>query len=352
MPYGLMYFTGLIQTFRFKNNKYFTYLFTCMLIFFASIRVNIGTDYEAYLRMYYQMPNNIELGYRLLNLISRKMDMGVNFVFLISSIIIIFNIVKAAKKSETDITLFIFLYFCLYYFSHNYNVLRHGIAASFILVSIVEAKNSNYKNMILNLIFGYLFHRVTLAVAPFLLISKLKINKLTYIYITLISLLFYFNDFFLFIISLINKYFSESIIMYKIDYYQTGFFLDYDISKTAFGFPLGFYLKIIIFLLCVITPEVYKNRKYEINIYFYAIVSTIVFNDLYVFVHRFASILYMVDMILIIELSNRLFKSKRGRYLKFMLIVAYGTYFLVQVLTIREIYGNFQYLPYESIIGL
>ncbi|MEX6318823.1 EpsG family protein [Providencia huaxiensis] len=99
----------------------------------ASIRYGIGTDYFSYLGIFENAKTgyiNTEIGYYFINLIVSSLGLIPQFIFVISSFIIYFNLIASLNKKFLLATTFIAI--CTFYLP-SYSLVRQAIAIKLLL---------------------------------------------------------------------------------------------------------------------------------------------------------------------------------------------------------------------------
>jgi hypothetical protein len=193
--YGILFFFGMTLTiigvYERKYDKICYIFFSIPLIFLSGLRYGISSDYFAYLGIFENSTwlsferINVEYGYFILNKMFSSMGLSLGALFVLTTSIVILNIYLALKNFNVNKICGLFIYFCLFYFINIFNLVRHGIAASFILYAFsLMVKNKTLKVIIILLI-SSLFHTISLVFLPIVLFSKYKFN-IIFVLLTLI----------------------------------------------------------------------------------------------------------------------------------------------------------------------
>lgn len=343
---------SLSQLIKKNNNEISrrTIIFVVILILFASLRKGIGTDYESYVLIYNNLPQNIEIGYKGLNILINKLGLGVATVFFISSCIMFINILKGLKRFKVDVGFAIFLYFCLYYLTHHYNIVRHGISASFVFVAMSLFKDKEYRKATFNLLLGSTFHIIAIFLLPVLLFANKKLSRTKFLVILFIGFILSRIDIVMPIVNIFNKYFSSSVFMYKLNYYLNDYYLNIGAEETSYGLSIGLIARIMILVFVISLPQYYKKRMYETNILLFGVVLMFILNSYGVFAERIVNVLYMIEIVILADVIYVFKKERFTRLIIGFIIVIYGTLFFGKLLSSVDLIGNYQYLPYRTII--
>lgn len=169
-----------------KNKKYkvvFAFLSALPFVFVSAIRYDVGTDY-----FYRYVPDfnliaaggevsNYEVGFSLLNKIIAYFGGGYEWLFIITTIIIISPIFNVIFKKSKNPVVSILLFFLGGFFFSSMNMIRQFIAVVICLISYEYLLEKKYFKWIAYLIFGFLFHSsIVVFLIAFLLCKKFVIN--------------------------------------------------------------------------------------------------------------------------------------------------------------------------------
>lgn len=184
---------------RLRNRRKWLFYILVLLppILFATIRYNIGTDYESY--WYYYIGNNYSSEYeplfQLINYISRYIFHDFYGVLLICAILTYGFILASLIKLKEDVSIAIglWVYYCYYYVA-SFNVMRQMLAVSIVLyATILLSENKKIKFIILVIIASMFHSSAVLAFAFLLLNGALKVKSkywMVLLYIGTIGLMF------------------------------------------------------------------------------------------------------------------------------------------------------------------
>ncbi|AWW32230.1 hypothetical protein DN752_19955 [Echinicola strongylocentroti] len=349
-----------------KQLKIAFYLLIIFLIFVTILRREVGTDYETYLRIYensptlsqfFRKPFNgvIEPGYSFLNVIAKISSLGFPFVSFVCICLILYNYHAASRHFNLNFYLVFLTYVGLYFFSHNFNVIRHGVATSFIWhsFSLLVNKN-NKKNSIALLVISSFFHYMSLLFIPFLWIMNKKIS-----YKIIIGTLVFSIFLILTKLDLVTKvldylfYWSPKYQFYKSVYYiNVG-------AEGNYGIAMGviFNLLLIFSLIIVKARENTSKSSSDVN--------KIIFNGFYfsllfllllsfngVFAERIGGVFYVSLIFLLPLIFKMYFDERKVRFLFSMIFVLYIGMYYFKGISVKEADGEYQYLPYKSVINL
>lgn len=314
------------------------------LALFSGFRYNVGTDYSNYV-FAFKKQNLImfEKGFFYLNKAIYFFTNNSQIVFLISSTIIMFFIWKAIKNYKLDPKIALFIYFTVYYIEQNFNLLRHGIAASILFYAF---SNRSKKRIFFFIILASLFQKVSLVFIIFLFFLNKKSSKLL-MGILIISLIVYFTKFN--ILKEINNlnFLTNGYIKYKLKVYLENR------NPGSYGITFGIMLRILMLIFIKIKVLSLKkiNEQYvtrAFNIIFLGIILALLINNSGIFIQRILNICFMFEIVL---LSYAFMKHKRK--INFIIIIIcclfyYKIIFKMNSLeTIRFTGKKFKYIPYK-----
>lgn len=158
-----------------------------LLILFASLRNNtVGTDTYLYTSSYirennpyiYGFNDDIEYGYQLLDSVILNFSYNYFWLFLLTSLIVVFSYLTTIKKLSINYFYSIYIYINFGFYTFFFNGLRQGIAMAicfFGLPYLIEKRIFYYLVIVF---LASLFHTSALIMLPlyFLVNSKLKLE--------------------------------------------------------------------------------------------------------------------------------------------------------------------------------
>ncbi|MCT3834383.1 EpsG family protein [Elizabethkingia anophelis] len=168
-------------------------LFICIiLVLFASLRNQVGTDWVAYYNYYKYGVNNVEVGYATLNNFFSSLELPYNFFLLIINLISIILLYKSSKELSAIPALSLLIYYSDLYLYFNFSGMRQAIALSitcFALIFCFGKKRNLFKFLGL-ILCAMSFHLSSAIFIITFFIPRKKFDKKHYI-IFLISLFFF-----------------------------------------------------------------------------------------------------------------------------------------------------------------
>lgn len=340
------------------------YLMIMVLIGFVVFRDGIGTDYETYFGLYQGSPGlleflenpfyrDVEFGFGLLNAVAKTFNLGFPFVSFFCISVTLWNYNRAAKNFGLDFIIVFLTYLGLYFISHNFNVIRHGLATSFVwhAFSYVILKKGLKKSLFL-LILSSLFHSVSIIFIPFLWIIDKTISYKVMFTSLLFAVLIVVLQLNIVTVILDSLFFwSSKYQFYKLVYYQNVG------GETNYGLASGVVLNLILLIVLMYMKmrennnhSTYQTNHILINGLYFALLALLLLSTNGVFAERIGGIFY-VSLIFLIPLIFQIyfdFKTTRSVF-SIIFVIYIGLYFFKTV-TVKEKTGEYQYLPYKSVM--
>lgn len=230
-----------------------------ILIIFASIRFNVGTDYQSYYYIYnYIVSSDFsvdayhathqEFGYYIVSWLTKKFFDSPYAIFWLSSILIYIPIYVRMKKDSEDLSYTLLLFLFLGFYTNSFNIMRQWIAIAINFYSLRYIHQNKTKFVFLNLL-GTSFH-YTCVIAMFVQLLAKRIRPtmmvlfLTCITGTIFAFLLIKMDILYAVLSTIdNRY-----IIYQ------------EVRSPGIGYILLFILRLIIVLILLMIS---KSREYQ-----------------------------------------------------------------------------------------
>lgn len=316
-----------------------------VLFIFMAIRVGVGYDYYAYIRLIQQVPIDYDTVRvePLVDLILR-LSYFLNFpqlFFIITSFLIIFPIYKVSVENTNDPTICLISFFFLpFLFLESLSIVRNAIAFSFVLWAIVSYLNNRTNKFLLLLLIAICCHVSAIVglLVPFLI--RLKINRKYAVLLLLSSFLFG------------NVLYN---VLSKIDF-------PYDIAKYIVDSNYknsGSKMAIILNIICLVNIYYWDKLKkiFSLNTDVLKIIlfGTCLWNILSFqeTIRLRISLFFLIFWIVLIP-SYILLWSKFGKqFIRFLLILFLFMFFCSSfIINIRAFVSNgnkISYLPYQTV---
>lgn len=246
----------------------------------AAIRYDIGTDYKNYVSLYQRILSGQEIkqeiGWKILNNFVILSDLGIQWIFIISSFLIYLFLFNAPKK-----TFFICIsIFYLYLYTFSYTGLRNAISISLFIFAYFEMIKEKHINSILCLMLACLFHGSAYLYIPvYLLMRFVKLNKKTTLIIGIVIYLLMAR------INFVDLIFNSSLFQDS-KYFVYVLREDYNrVSSTTSG--MGVFLRIFHMFLLYALCEENENNKFEFSsmswLFIFLLISDLLSVRIYIF---------------------------------------------------------------------
>ena len=132
-----------------KLSNYYSYLFFLLLMFFGSVRFEIGMDYNSYTELFNEIVPDFDLSLRVTDTFSEpgyvffiKLLKFIGFgnigLFALHIIVSLFFVNKAILKYSKNIYLSWLTFFGVYYINLLFNGIRQGLLISILLNNMLN----------------------------------------------------------------------------------------------------------------------------------------------------------------------------------------------------------------------
>lgn len=297
----LLAFNSVAYYFNVSKAAYLVSLI--LLILVAAFRPDsCCADYYTYLDYYQNYVNLpftfVEPTFYLISFLSELIFKGPAGLFLIYSLLGVGVKGFAIQKLTDFYPISLLLYFASFFLLHEMTQIRVGVASGFLLMSIPYIQEKKFKNFLLIMLVGCLFHYSLLIFVAFYFVNPNSFNKPFYIVavvVLYIATLAGIN--FIYVLQLIKLGFLTD----KIETYQLL------LEQGMFGSislinPL-LYLRIIIMIFFIMNYEVLlEKNQYGViltKIYAFSIFGFIAFSALPVLAGRVNQLLGVVEIVLV-----------------------------------------------------
>lgn len=332
-----------------RKSAILTILALLIPVMVAGLRLDVGTDYKAYVSIFesisklsfneFMIKNtyNVETSFYILSKISYTLTNGPVLLFTISSAISIFFFYFGLRKYNTKHKSLIYFLYLLIIFPVTLNAVRQGIAMSICFYAFTFIYDKKLIRFILLMLFACIFHASAMFMLPFYLIrniAKPAFNKPTYILtirIILIALLFY-----LAIPTLLG-------ILANLPMFEKYNKLQIIASESN---NYTFYLKsVIILIILAFSRKIISINKNYIYVIAFAIfdISLSSLGFTLIEISRISLYLSFYILILLTGLID-VFNNKYGKFLPYVILILYGfAYFYLAYYTL----GQSDIFPYQ-----
>ena len=183
----------IVLTFYKRNSRTIFYVMAIIFIVLAGFRDPLSehNDSHNYFTLFKYgegfLFKHVEIGYTLINVIVMRLNLGFQWVIIITSSISIFTLAWAAKRSEKNEASVLLIYFLLTYLFYNFNAMRQMTGVSFLILGYTYLKEERVKNFLLCVFIGYLFHKSCLiAIVCLLFYKKSFVFQPTFVFVSIL----------------------------------------------------------------------------------------------------------------------------------------------------------------------
>lgn len=321
------------------DSLYLLTIMTLLILFLIIKDDSVGVDWLNYKKIFdYAHDLDLislinherhEIGYKLYCKLIASIYYDYYFFLGITSILSLLPVYRFIKKYSSDYFLSTLIFMSFTFYSLYFGVIRSSMALSILMISIDFIQKKKPIPFILTVLLAASFHKTALIFLPAYFLSKIKLNKKTFIiFITGASILFLSKGF---LINMINKIIYQD---YNPEEYASGGYSMLVILLVAF---------IILYIFRDKLIEKNKNNFLFINMFMMAIlIQTMALEIGTLFrVTQF----YFFPMITLLPdgLQLKIFDTKVMKILRYCVIIFFIVYFVYSALT----YKNFK--PYSFI---
>ncbi|MBQ2969066.1 MAG: EpsG family protein [Bacteroidaceae bacterium] len=232
----------------------FTTIYLGLLCGFRDLSVGWDTN-TYYDEFMFRLPNNwneyrsyrgrLEPGFVLFSLIVKLLGGGYQDLLIASSLFIVGSACLFIYRHSTNVLLSVFILLCFPYYYSSFDIVRHFMATSFILLGYKYVLNRSLSKYLFFVLFAFLFQRSSVIFMLLYVIPNLKFNKRTLVVSLLCTVIAYFG----FDIIMGSSLFS--FLGYNMSSYEGWFDSDAGGTKTS----------IMYFAVFLIAYFAYKNLK-------------------------------------------------------------------------------------------
>lgn len=319
---------------------FFRFLGLTIPILLGSIRAYVGTDYRTYSRLYdiwknvsfsqYVSENGFgDFLYFFLNKISSSISMVMFFSSFLMVVVFYLAINKLDFLSNKSMAFFLYL---MFFYLQMFNIVRQGIALSFVFLAIVYLLEKKISKFIVFILIAGLFHSSAFLMVLSIFFTKLNWNgrkaetSIVILVMTILALSY---------TNLINVVTSIPVF---------SRFAHYEQTSVAISDNESFFVHLLIFIFIIVFG---KQFIYEKNGFFFILL--IIFGSIFSltgffnpFVKRFAIYFQIFEIIVLSQLSE-IRQNKEEK------ILMNYIEFLIGIIFFIGVYGIFnigQTLPY------
>lgn len=338
-----------------KDRLLLSKFFIIILILLATFRVGIGTDYLQY---YWRWINSkgiigffseftvIELGSNFILSIVKSLHLPINAYFFVMTTISLMVLYKAIRRLLPNYTLeVLFLYYCFFYLSFQFNIVRHGVMASFVWLAFSYLKEERLKGYFVSILLGFLFHASALFFIIFPFVLKKRWSDLHLVIFMLASL----------VLSYINVFKIALFFLPKWTiFYDKIYFYLYEYASINYGLTLGLLTYLGLFFIIILVRRIIEKKHLFfnslLNIFVLSLSLAFIFNSVALFVERIVGILFIAIILLIPMLVTAIAKNKGTKSILTMVMLLYGILLFYRVISYKNTDGENQFVPYRTVL--
>lgn len=358
--YVLSVVFSICYSFAKDKNLIFILHIICFLVLFipASMRYEIGTDYENYAKAismgFFQNKYDIfEIGWQPILFFIDRFNVDIHLFFVFAAFITYFSLFSVVDRR--DLFLVLPMYICIPYLE-SFSLVRQAMAATIFLVAIKFCAEHKYFRAFILALVSTLFHLSTIALCLILLLSNFKWkffsptrNLFLFCFVYLIFTVFDFTEMIFFFIS-VTKY---------------GVYINSKYNQaTEMGSGLGVLLRELQCLAIVFVSSkyirsgrIYSSNKVVLHFNMYKIVCVfcfcqVIFYALSTKIHIFGRLPNLINPFLPVAFSY--VANSKSKYRRLAIIFMYTTYFVLFLATLianpSSAEGGLGLTPYKSIL--
>lgn len=333
-----------------KKLKYVLIIVSFSILFFVSaLRVNVGTDYKSYTSWFkLVLPNDYwftlirDIGFNYFIIAIKYFTKDPQWLFIITSFIILFFTFKACIKHQKYYELSIFLFVTLIFYFSSMNGIRQWIAVSIMMWAFHFVLHGKLRYYYIFAVISILFHPTSFIFLFVPLLNYIKISNVKRLVIIFV---------FFILIKLVN---ITGIVMSIVKIVLPSYYEKFSVMLNNYhGGYFYFFLSFIIFFIYVTYEfafkKIFAEKEYTLKVnlslilVMFSILGTVnmVFERLSLYFIPF-SILLLPDLILVAE------DNKKKKIIFYLLILFASFAYMVKVLGFSN--AN-SVLPYTSIFN-
>lgn len=330
------------------NNSIITAVFMMSAVIVAC-RVEVGADWSNYKFFFYngyeEVGNRdaslIDPLFMLIRNIFYYLDFTHAFFFFVLSLASLFAIHKAADLFGVKYFMIAFLvYYSMFFLNYQFNIVRHGVMASFIWLSFAYKSKGEIKAAIVSALAALGIHIVALIFIPCLFLLNKKFSKPFVFFILVVSYLAFFLHFSERIISLFP-------ILSLLD--RTATYVNSERYTQDVGLTIGSQILVFLFVFLYFKYKALYNNSSGFRILLNAVLFYFLLlcflNSFSAIVSRVCNVFFMT-MVFLLPLFLELLRKQINRIAVVSLVVCYTLLTLPKTFSIKED-GYSEMLPYR-----
>lgn len=329
----------ILSTFEvFQNNfsnkqvkKTLLILITFILAIFSGIRYGVGTDFKTYFDIFRIVESaspesayqNIEEGFKVIIVFLKSLNFSPYSLFFIFSLLLLLFISRGVEKNSRYPFLSIFLFFLTFLINYVFNALRQGIVMAIFIYLLPDFKEKRFWKVLLFSLLAVTIHKTAVFIIVSYILYVFYLEKSTYIVLTLLSLVYFFNNtaFVNLFIRVIPSVFSNVLVSHMEKFSGS-------VDLTSFLLRIVI-LGIFLFHYDYLKDNVHFRRLF--NVYFFGFLFYVLFSFQDVFATRINMFFRILEIILLPALLEAQLNKAHKSILFCGIIVIATAMFLVQL---------------------
>lgn len=330
------------------NNTLITIIFMVAAVIVAC-RVEVGADWDHYKFLFYNGYDTSGRGEGTIEpifMLARNFFCNFGFThavfFLFLSLLSLIAIRKAAELFGIKFFMTVFLvYYSMFFLNYQFNIVRHGVMASFVWLSFAYKARGKIKASIIAIVIALGFHLTALIFIPFLFFLDKRIPKSVVLGILGVALLTYY-------LQLSTRIISFFPILAELE--RTASFVTSENFVKDFKLDIGSLIQVFLFLFLYIK----YSYSYKNNSSFRLLVNSLLFNFLlvcilsafYAIISRICNALFMT-VIFLLPLYIEMLRRPIDRLVAESIIVFYLFFSSLPKAFVVQEDGKSEMLPYK-----
>ncbi len=205
IPYFILLLIVVFLAFlksKFKSSQALNVTIGIVLILFAGLRAgSVGADTSSYF-YFYQYGNDyqnigelldsnssVEIGFRLVEWISKLITNEPYILLIISSIIFVTFCVISIERLSANHTISYFSFVCFGIYTFSFNGLRQGIAVGICTLALYYVIHKSFIKYLFLVLLAFFFHKSAILLLPFYFILSREFTKKYFLFILFLGLL-------------------------------------------------------------------------------------------------------------------------------------------------------------------
>jgi len=339
---------SLILSRKTKNKKFFLAVSFILLFIISALRYNVGTDYNSYVVWFNNITEITELndiGFNIIIMLIKLLNGHSQWMFVISSFLILFFVYKSCYENQKYYDLSLFLFITLLFYFSSFNTLRQWIATAIIMYAIKYIEKKEFKKFFVLVLIASSFHLTALLMLFMYFILNVKFKNKTRI-ITILSFFIFSKaiDWIKIITNITQMFFPL--------YYQRYIVPDSYLltAKAGSFFPILLATVMFVFYIVFKKNVIKENNTEKYNFKINLCMVVLIFSIINTIGSLFARVsAYFLPLIILLIPDVLLAFDKKSRKIIYIAIALISFVFMIYSLIYKNSYDP---LPYQTIFNI